>query len=66
MLLCSCETELFVTSSEVFGTSPDIFGYYQTPTKNLGTLKIKNVINAINEKRLAGIACMTLLKGLCH
>ena len=30
---CSCQTELFVL----------IFGYYPTPTKNLGTLTIKNV-----------------------
>ena len=41
-------------SSEVFETSSNIFGYYRTPTKNLGTLKIKNV-TPINVKRLAGI-----------
>ena len=47
--------ELFVTSSEDFGMSSDIFGYYRTPTKNLVTLKIKNVM-PINVKRLAGIS----------
>ena len=55
--LCSrvrVKTELCVTSSEVFGTSSDIFGYFRTPTKNLGTLKIKNV-TPINVERLAGI-----------
>ena len=57
MFLCVpvfCEMELCVTSLEVFGMSSDIFGYYRTPTKNLGTLKIKNV-TPINVKRLAGI-----------
>ena len=34
--------------------SSDIFGYYRTPAKNLGTPKIKNV-TPINVKRLAGI-----------
>ena len=42
------------TLRNIFGTSSDIFGYYRTPTKNLGTLKIKNV-TPINVKRLAGI-----------
>ena len=46
--------EFFATSSEVFGTSLDIFGYYRILTKNLGTYKIKNV-TPINVKRLAGI-----------
>ena len=49
-----CEMELCVISLEVFRMSLDIFGYYRTPTKNLGTLKIKNV-TPINVKRLAGI-----------
>ena len=39
------------TLCNIFGTSLDIFGYYQTPMKNLGTLKIKNV-TPINVKRL--------------
>ena len=59
VFLCSCQTELFVTSSEFFGTSSDIFGYYRTPPKNLGTIKIKNV-TPINVKRLAGILPDTL------
>ena len=31
----------FGTSSEIFARSLEIFGYYQTPTKNPGTLRIK-------------------------
>ena len=57
VFLCSCQTELSVTTLEVFRKSSDIFGYYRTPTKNLGTLKIKNV-TPINVKRLAGIKCL--------
>ena len=57
VFLCSCQTELSVTTLEVFRTSSDIFGYYRTPTKNLGTLKIKNV-TPINVKRLAGIGVL--------
>ena len=37
--------------------SLDIFGYYRTPAKNLGTLKITNV-RPINVKRLAGIGVL--------
>ena len=44
---------------EVFRKSSDIFGYYRTPTKNLGTLKIKNV-TPINVKRLAGIGVLCI------
>ena len=31
----------FETSSEIFARSLEIFGYYQIPTKNPGTLRIK-------------------------
>ena len=54
MLLCVPMFVLDRTLPNIFGTSSDIFGYYRTPTKNLGTLKIKNV-TPINVKRLAGI-----------
>ena len=59
VFLCSCQTELSVTTLEVFRKSSDIFGYYRTPTKNLGTLKIKNV-TPINVKRLAGIGVLCI------
>ena len=45
------------TLRNIFGTSSDIFGYHRTLTKNLGTLKIKN-LTPINVKRLAGIKCL--------
>ena len=50
------------TLRNIFGslrTSSDVFGYYRTHTKNLGTLTIKNV-TPINVKRLAGILPDTL------
>ena len=42
------------TLHNVFGMSLDIFGYYWTPMKNLGTLEIKNGM-PINFKKLASI-----------
>ena len=57
MFLCVPVLVLDGTLRNVFGTSSDIFGYYRTLTKNLGTLKIKNV-TPINVKRLAGIKCL--------
>ena len=54
MFLCVPVFVLDGTLRNIFGTSLDIFGYYRTPTKNLGTLKINNV-TPINVKRLAGI-----------
>ena len=54
MFLCVPVFVLDGTLRNIFGMSSDIFGYDRTPTKNLGTLKIKNV-TPINVKRLAGI-----------
>ena len=54
MFLCVPVFVLDGTLCNISGTSLDIFRYYQTPMKNLGTLKIKNV-TPINVKRLAGI-----------
>ena len=59
MFLCVPVFVLDGTLRNIFGTSSDIFGYYRTPTKNLGTLKIKNV-TPINVKRLAGIESKAL------
>ena len=53
MFLCVPVFVLDGTLRNIFGMSSDIFGYDRTPTKNLGTLKIKNV-TPINVKRLAG------------
>ena len=60
MFLCVPVFVLDGTLHNVFGTSSDIFGYYWTPTKNLGPLKMKNV-TPINVKRLAGISEGNLL-----
>ena len=57
MFLCVPVFVLDGTLRNIFGMSSDIFGYDRTPTKNLGTLKIKNV-TPINVKRLAGIECL--------
>ena len=54
MFLCVPVFVLDGILRNIFGTSLDIFGYYRTLTKNLGTYKIKNV-TPINVKRLAGI-----------
>ena len=53
MFLCVPVFVLDGTLRNIFGMSSDIFGYDRTPTKNLGTLKIKNV-TPINVKRLVG------------
>ena len=54
MFLCVPVFVLDRILRNIFGTSSDIFGYYRTLTKNLGTYKIKNV-TPINVKRLASI-----------
>ena len=59
MFLCVPVFVLDRTLRNNFGSLQKVFGhlrinYYRTPTKNLGTLKIKNV-TPINVKRLAGI-----------
>ena len=42
------------TLRHIFGSLRNIFGYYRTPTKNLGILKSKNV-TPINVTRLEGV-----------
>ena len=57
MLLCVPVFMLDRTLCNVFGSLRNVFGHLQIlsdPTKNLGTLKIKNVM-PINVKKLAGI-----------
>ena len=60
MFLCVPVFVLDGTLRNIFGMSSDIFGYYRTPTKNLGSLKIKNV-TPINVKRLASISKLYFL-----
>ena len=57
MFLCVPVFVLDRTLRNVFGTLRNVFGHLRIlsdPTKNLGTLKIKNV-TPINVKKLAGI-----------
>ena len=57
MFLCVPVFVLDGTLRNVFGTLRNVFGHFQIlsdPSKNLGTLKIKNV-TPINVKKLAGI-----------
>ena len=57
MFLCVPVFVLDETLRNIFGTLRNVFGHFQIlsdPTKNLGTLKIKNVTPIIVEK-LAGI-----------
>ena len=57
MFLCVPVFMLDRTLCNVFGSLRNVFGLLQIlsdPTKNLGTLKIKNV-TPINVKKLAGI-----------
>ena len=60
MFLCVPVLVLDGTLRNIFGSLRNVFGHLQIlsdPTKNLGTLKIKNV-TPINVKRLAGIKCL--------
>ena len=64
MFLCVPVFVLDRTLRNNFGSLQKVFGhlrinYYRTPTKNLGTLKIKNV-TPINVKRLAGIGVLCI------
>ena len=57
MFLCVPVFVLDGTLRNIFGSLRNVFGHLQIlsdPTKNLGTLKIKNV-TPINVKKLAGI-----------
>ena len=57
MLLCVPMFMLDGTLRNVFGSLRNVFGHLRIlsdPTKNLGTLKIKNV-TPINVKKLAGL-----------
>ena len=57
MFLCVPMFVLDGTLANVFGSLQNVFGHFRIlsdPTKNLGTLKIKNV-TPINVKKLAGI-----------
>ena len=57
MFLCVPLFVLDGTLCNIFGSLPNVFGHLRIlpdPTKNLGTLKIKNV-TPINVKKLAGI-----------
>ena len=57
MLLCVLVFMLDGTLRNVFGSLRNVFGHLQIlsdPTKNLGTLEIKNV-TPINVKKLAGL-----------
>ena len=57
MLLCVPMFMLDGTLRNVFGSLRNVFGHFRIlsdPTKNLGTLKIKNV-TPINVKKLAGL-----------
>ena len=56
MFLCVPVFVLDGTLRNIFGSLRNVFGHFgydRTPTKNLGTLKIKNV-TPVNVKSLAG------------